>query len=321
MGVLSITKTESVQEIPQESEKDVSFWTKMKLIPLGILMVIIGFILRNIDIFVLNLDVFWTNIVLCKVLSLVILVSLFWVYRRKEIGPVLGLSRDNLSGHIVIGLIIGIGMIVGSMWVSAVLYQMFVDPSLSIQFVTILGPELIVYTFAFFAINAVYEETLFRGLLQNGFRERYGPAIGILISSIIFGVWHIVWPIQTFFETGIFPVREAMVKVVFSGVLGVVFGIYYEKFAGRKALTGTIVAHTFINYLNEGFKVIIGTVEPGPDLSFIDSLHMTIGLSITLAMFAVMILFFWKFKVADVSNSLSKIYEGLKKRIPIRLVK
>ena len=271
-------------------------------------MVIVGVLLRHIDVFVLQMDDTWMNILPCKVLSLVILLGIFWYYRRDQIGPVLGLSRSNLRTHIILGVALGITIILMSNIVSVFVYQFFFDPSLSVVLEILLGPELLVYTFIFFAINAVYEETLFRGLLQNAFRERHGPVAGILLSATVFGFWHLIWPLQTFLVEGVFPLRTAVVMVIFSGLLGVVFGVYYEKFSGRAALVGTIVAHTLINYINEGFKVAFDTVTQGPDLSFINPVHMAIGLTLALGTFSLLIVFFWKFRIEEVRDAVKKAY-------------
>lgn len=275
-------------------------------------MVIVGVVLRHIDVFVLNIDEFWTNIVVCKVLSLVILLGIFWKYRKEEVETVLGLSKYRLRGNIILGLALGITIIMMSNVVSLFVYSI-IDPSVPIVFSILLSPPMLLYTFVFFAINAVYEETLFRGLLQNGFRERFGPSLGIFLSATVFGFWHLVWPLQTAIETGVFPLSDAIVKVVFSGILGAVFGIYYEKFSGRKTLVATITAHTLINYINEGFKVAFDTVTEGPDLSFLNPIHMGIGLVLVLGTFIVLSAVFWKYRYEQVSTRLEKLLHKITK--------
>ncbi len=295
--IITELETITAQTIDDTDKK--AFWSKLSLISLGIVMIAIGVFLRYIDIFVLNSDVFWTNILLSKLLSLVILLWIFWRYRIGQLDSVLGLSRYQLRGSVIIGIILGLTIIMVSNVLSLFVYSLF-DPSIPIVFSVLLGPPMLVYTFAFFFINAVYEETLFRGLLQNGIRERFGPSISIFLSAVIFGLWHIIWPIQDAIETGIFPWTDAIVKVVFSGIMGGVFGIYYEKFASRKTLVATITAHTLINYVNEGFKFAFDTATEGPDLSFLNPVHMTIGLMLALGTFIMLSIFFWKYKYEQV---------------------
>lgn len=42
-------------------------------------------------------------------------------------------------------------------------------------------------------LPAVTEELLFRGVVQNSFIRKYSPAVGIIVSSIIFGIYHMNW--------------------------------------------------------------------------------------------------------------------------------
>ncbi len=298
MEVITITVTGSVTKTEQPN-KD-KFVVKMGLITISAIMLFIGTVLRILDIFVLNLDVLWTNIVLSKVLSLVILVGFFYKVRPKEVGTVLGINRKNMHAQMLVGVITGFTIYLSTMVMSTVLYHFFIDPSLPLQFIVLLSPEMLVYFFFFAVVNAVYEESLFRGLVQNAFTKWRGPIVGILVSAALFGIWHIVWPIQTWLEDGVFPVRTAAVMVVFSGIMGLVFGVYYERFSARQTLTGTIVAHTLVNYLNEGFKTVIGTATEGPDLSFINPIHMALGLTIALSTFTILIILFSKLRIEQV---------------------
>ncbi len=305
---MTITSIRVTKEV--EGQTSGSLFSRMGLIWTSILMLSIGVVLRVIDIFVLNLDVLWTNIILSKVLSLLILVGFFLKFKPNGVSSVLGLDRKDFHLQLTIGIVVGISLYLATMVLSTVLYHYFVDPTLPLQFIVLLSPEMLVYFFLFAAVNAVYEETLFRGLVQNAFREWRGPVVGILISAIAFGVWHIIWPIQTWLENGVFPMRTAMVMVVFSGIMGLVFGVYYEKFSCRRTLTGTIVAHTLINYLNEGFKTVIGTFGEGPDLSFINPVHMAIGLVIALSTFTIMIISFSRLNIEQVRTRFNNVFEN-----------
>ncbi|TFG14347.1 CPBP family intramembrane metalloprotease [Candidatus Thorarchaeota archaeon] len=311
---IAITVLETVKRTEEQDES--SFLSRIGLVPLGLFMVALGVILRHIDVFVFSLGSTWMNILPCKVISLAVLIGVFWMCRRDQVGPILGLTNSNLKANLLVGTILGLGMYFCINVLSMILY-FFIEPSVTLQFSILIGPELLAYTFIFFAINAVYEEGLFRGLLQNGFRKRYGARTGILFSAAIFGVWHLVWPVHTYFTKGYFPVGDAVVMVVFSGLLGIVFGVCYEKFTSRVSLIGPIAAHTLLNYFNESFKVALDTVVQGPDLSFVSPTHMALGLSIALLTFASCIGFFWKFRLEQVvlvsGNLLKRDLLGLQK--------
>jgi membrane protease YdiL (CAAX protease family) len=298
-----MTVLEAVEQKTGTESGPRPFWTRVGLIPLAALMLVIGAVFRYTDTFVLGLGATWLNILPSKIIPLTITVALFWVYRRPEIKTVLGLETSNLRNRLVFGASYGLLLYLMINVISTVIYS-FIDTSMGLQFTILIGPSMLVYTFFFFAVNAIYEETLFRGMVQNSFREKYGSRVGIFVSAVIFGFWHITWPIQQALETGIFPVQEAAVTVIFSAILGAVFGIYYEKFAGRKSLLVPIAAHTILNYLNESFKVALDTVIQGPDLSFVNSTHMAIGLVFALGMFVTSIAFFWKFRAEQVKARL-----------------
>ncbi len=49
-------------------------------------------------------------------------------------------------------------------------------------------------------INVVMEEGVFRGLFQKMLSDKYKWVVAALISSALFGVWHIMSPIRTFID-------------------------------------------------------------------------------------------------------------------------
>ncbi len=49
-------------------------------------------------------------------------------------------------------------------------------------------------------INVLMEEGVFRGLFQKMLSDKYKWAVAALISSALFGVWHIMSPIRTFID-------------------------------------------------------------------------------------------------------------------------
>ena len=306
LEVLEITILETITPETEDNPGKTSFWTRTGLIALAGIMLLIGSAMRIIDIFVLGLGDDWINILPSKLLPLLILVAVFWKYREGETESVLGLSRYNLRSFTIFGIIFGLSLYLTTDVLSYIVYA-GIDPSAVLEVSIVAGPAMLVYTFIFFAINAFYEETLFRGLVQNAFRTRYGSLIGILVSAAIFGFWHITWPFQRAMETGIFPVSEAIVMVVFSGILGAVFGICYEKYSARRTLVGTITAHTLLNYFNENLKFALDTGIQGPDLSFVNSTHMAIGLIFALGFFIISITYFWRYRFDGVLNYLKKI--------------
>lgn len=83
----------------------------------------------------------------------------------------------------------------------------------------------------------VYEELFFRGFIHNALRNRFGMWVSIIISSLIFGVFHLI-PAQ----------------IITAFLLGLVLGWLYEK---SGSLWTVIIAHVVNNALALGASAIV----------------------------------------------------------------
>ena len=180
--------------------------------------------------------------------------------------------------------------------VSNVIFGTFIDNTYSLTF-QLLFADLLWYQFIFFFTNALLEETLFRGLMVNGFRTRFTDNQAILVSAILFAVWHIVWPLVNGS-----PVNEAIAMMVFSLIFGAFLGLYYIKFSGGRSLTGIIAAHTLVNFFNETFRIGPEISVQGPDLAFASP--ALLGLNVLMFMVTMMILFWFvtRYKIEQVGE-------------------
>ncbi|MHA2396290.1 MAG: CPBP family intramembrane glutamic endopeptidase [Candidatus Thorarchaeota archaeon] len=294
--------TVSSTEIEEPSE---STWDHIPLLALAGLFLFIGVAWRNVDIFLLGLSESWLNILPSKLFPLLIILGFFWFYRRNQITSVLGLKIEDPRRHVTIGIILGVALFLMGNVVASVIYWAFIDSSQGLN-VTIIRPDLLWYSAIFFLINAVYEEILFRGALQNGLREYVSTNRAILISAAIFGVYHLVWPIY-FAGTGTLSPSHIFVYVVFSGFLGGIFGIYYEKFTSRRTLLGPIIAHWLINFLNENIKISTSEVVAGPDVLLGNPpIQMAIALFLVVILYASSIFIFSKYRVEDLDGWLQR---------------
>jgi membrane protease YdiL (CAAX protease family) len=268
----------------------------MSLPMLGLIMLTVGATWRIADVLVFNLGSTWINILPSKLGPLVILLGLFYVYRREEFDTTLGISPSHFRSHLVIGILVFLAMYLIVDIGAAVLYAVLIDPSYPLDFY-ILSVDLLWYSFIFFFINALFEETLFRGLLQNGLKTRFSINQAILLSAIVFGFWHVVWPIANGSSAA-----EAGGILFVSAFLGVFFGSYYERFSSGKTLTGPIIAHTLVNFANENFKVGPDPVVQGPDFSFMEPGLMIISLILLVVTFSLLTVAVWKYRVEDVES-------------------
>ncbi len=294
-----------LQKSSADEERPVSILSKVNLLLLGLVFLVIGAIWRIADVFLFNLGNTWINIMPSKLGPLIILLSVFFLYRRDQLSEVLGLSRYKIRSHITAGVLVFLTLYLVVDIGAAILYATFLDPSYPLDFY-IVSANLLWYSFAFFFVNAVFEETLFRGLLQNGLKFQFSANKAILLSALIFGIWHIIWPIANNSSLG-----EAFGMMFISAFLGFLFGVYYEKFSSGRTLTGPIVTHTLVNFANESFKLGPDPAIQGPDFSFMEPGLMAISLILILLLFSSFILLTWRYRIEDVERH----WERLKQRV------
>lgn len=85
------------------------------------------------------------------------------------------------------------------------------------------------------------EEVLFRGFLQSWMTERWGYAIGLLGSSVLFGLAH---PITPFYA-------------LFAGLMGLYLGYLFDGALDEPGLLAPVVTHAVYDYL--AFLVVLRT--------------------------------------------------------------
>ncbi|MFW9843391.1 MAG: lysostaphin resistance A-like protein, partial [Candidatus Thorarchaeota archaeon] len=285
---------------------DTSQWTSTGLIKIAVIMLTLSAIWRIVDQFVLGLGSTWMNIFPSKLFPFLILLGFFWKYRPTEIGSVLGLSKDKARAHLSLGILIGIIFAIGIDIGGTVVYGLLIDPTYPLQLNIVVNEGLLGYMFIFFLTNAFLEECLFRGLLQNAFKTRYGVNTSIMASAALFGVWHAGWPIinESTVEGAISGVAS---MVFFTMILGIFFGYYYERFSSSKSLLGPIAIHTIVNFVNECFKVGPEPIVQGPDMVFANSGLMVTTLLMFVVTFIPLMVVLWKFKIEQVIGFWQKI--------------
>jgi membrane protease YdiL (CAAX protease family) len=292
--------TTQIQEKTELEHNDISKWTSTGLIKIAGIMLTIAVIWRIVDQFVLGLGSTWMNIFPSKLFPFLIILGFFWKYRPQEIGSVLGLSKDKIKSRVAIGILIGIIFAIGIDIGGTVIYGVFIDPTYPLQ-LHILNEELLGYMFIFFLTNAFMEEALFRGLLLNAAKTRLSSNASILLSAIIFGLWHAGWPLVNGAMGGE-AVSGVATIVFFTMILGVFFGIYYERFSSSRSLLGPIAVHTIVNFVNECFKVGPEPVIQGPDIIFANNGLMMVTLLMFFLTFIPLSIILWKTKLEQVTD-------------------
>ncbi|MGY5871499.1 MAG: type II CAAX endopeptidase family protein [Candidatus Thorarchaeota archaeon] len=306
--------TTVTQKSSDSVQEEQSVWASMSILTISGIMLTIGVLWRIVDQFVFGLGDTWMNILPSKLFPFLIIIGFFWKYRRDEIASVLGLSKNQLKTQLVAGLVIGFLISALIDFGGTIFYGLVIDTTYPLE-LHIINQELLGYLFLFFLTNAFLEEILFRGLIQNSLKTRYSPKIAILVSAIIFGVWHAGWPLLNA-SPGESVITTVSMMVFFTTILGLLFGIYYERFSSGKSLMGLIVAHTIFNYVNECFKIGPEPTMQGPDMGFANSGVMAVSMLFFLLIFSMLFIVFWRYKIEQASDLWNRTSIRVRNTIP-----
>ncbi|MGY5879067.1 MAG: type II CAAX endopeptidase family protein [Candidatus Thorarchaeota archaeon] len=305
--------TTTTQETVNPVQEEQSMWSSMNILVIAGIMLTIAIIWRIVDQFVLGLGDTWMNIMPSKLFPLLILVGFFWKYRRSGIDLVLGLSKKQLRAQISVGIFLGLFLSFMLRLGGPLIYGLFLDPAYPID-LHIVDIELLGYMFLFFLTNAFLEETLFRGLLQNAFKTRVTPNKAILLSAVVFGLWHAGWPIL---NGG--PIQDVLSQVsalVFGSIiLGLLFGFYYERFSSGQSLVGVVAIHTILNFIGECFKIGPESGIQGPDIPVFSPALTIVSFVLFLISFSTLFVLFMRYKMEQISALWKQLGDRLKSRL------
>jgi membrane protease YdiL (CAAX protease family) len=167
-----------------------------------------------------------------KIFGIVLLMTALFVLRLKWRD--IGFRRDKFMYGVLVGTLIGAGAF-------AIAYgvEMFAQwqnggaPTLEF-YVTSYGLAgnssmqsgflFILFCVAGNLINVVMEDGVFRGLFMRVLGKRYSFVAAMIISSVIFGVWHGLLPLRSFLDgeqSGAGAMMSALLLIVTSFIFGV----------------------------------------------------------------------------------------------------
>ncbi len=90
-------------------------------------------------------------------------------------------------------------------------------------------------------LPAIAEEFFFRGIVLNSFKKKYGIAVGIIASALIFGIYHMNW-----------------IQGINAFIVGIALGYIYVK-------SGSILTTMILHFINNAYGVLC---EFYPSLNF-----------------------------------------------------
>jgi membrane protease YdiL (CAAX protease family) len=136
---------------------------------------------------------------------------------------------------------------------------------------------------SFNLVNALMEESLFRGLLITHVAMAMSAMRANIIQAVLFGLWHIVWPIRAVVD-GDMSIDAAMVYstgfVLVSTIMGFVWGCFFIWF---RSLWVPIIAHTIHNAALNVFHIT--TISGASTVAFFTTAEAVLFLALLPAVY------------------------------------
>jgi membrane protease YdiL (CAAX protease family) len=225
-------------------------------------------ILRLIDIYVLRLDEKWGEIFLSKSLGFaVVVITAFILWGNLR---AIGITRSRFGSALLLGSGISLGVyaiayggeyLITSaagqdphLWISAIDSKQGVTGGLLFGVWLVLGN----------VVNALMEEGLFRGVFLPAFMGRFSFWTANLLQSLLFGLWHAVWPVKAVL-TGEISVMGGVMSglLLFTGsfINGLFWGYLHHR-------TGSLWTAFFAHFAANSIQNIVHVVTPaGTDMT------------------------------------------------------
>ena len=134
-------------------------------------------------------------------------------------------------------------------------------------------------------INVIMEEGIFRGLLQKLFEQKYNFLLSAILSSLLFGFWHVVAPLRSYYD-GTISFEEMFINIIILVVTSTLVGF---KFSMMTKLTGNLYMSMGDHFVNNTIINILHIVSK--DGSIDKLLVMRISIAQTLSFLIVLIYF------------------------------
>jgi membrane protease YdiL (CAAX protease family) len=217
----------------------------------GFCILIISFILRLNDIFVLKIDQLLGEIVVSKALGFIlILVSMYLI--KKSLSTI-GLHKKHLVLCISLGFLLNLAVYLISYGIEYfILLQggqsphmelLAIDPKQGVNGGIIFGIWLVIGNI----INALMEEGLFRGVFLPAFKTRFSFWKANTFQALLFGMWHLVWPLKNYLtgeQSLMGAVMYGLILMLGTVTFGFIWGYMFEK---TNSLWTPIAAHFAAN--------------------------------------------------------------------------
>jgi membrane protease YdiL (CAAX protease family) len=215
-----------------------------------LVLLVIAFIFKWVDTFVLRLDERLGEIILCKTLGFVMVIVFVWACGRKL--QDVGLHSRQLGQSLLIGIVVTVIALVVSYVVEfvvqlpkqPVIHFAAVDPKAGVTG----GSLFVLWLILGNIINSFMEEGLFRGVMIRLFRVKLSFSQANTLQAFLFAIWHLPWVLK-WYQTGQLEAHGGLFFAALSQFLpmlliGLVWGYLYLK---TDSLWVSWVAHLLNN--------------------------------------------------------------------------
>ncbi len=266
-----------------EESKLINTKTKTILAVLIIYFLCFGF--RALEYFVIRTDqTFFGEAFIHKLIGIGVLVGCVFLFRYKF--KDIGLKTGKAFLDILKGLAFGIAVFILAYGVEAIILASqnnLQGLSLYVSAYSVNGNFGNRTEFIFFliciignVINVLMEEGIFRGLFQKMLSDKYKWVVAALISSALFGVWHIMSPIRGFVDgdmsVGSF-IGQTCMLVGTSALVGF-------KFAMMGKLTGNLYMAMGDHFVNNTIVNILHVLDK-EEADHLMTIRITIAQSVS----------------------------------------
>lgn len=236
-----------------------------KLIMTILAIYAVCFLFRCLEYFLIRTDqTFWGEAFIHKLLGIAICFVMFWVLHIKPTDA--GFRVKRIHKNILWGALLGISVyflaygieliIIAAMGKSPSLYFYVTSYSVDGNMGNQTGFGFFVLCIVGNIINVVMEEGVFRGLFLKIAEKKYNYLIAVIISSVLFGFWHLVAPLRSYIdgERSLGGMFMMMLMLFFAtGITGAKFCLLI-KISGSLWLpmTDHFINNTIVNILHIG---------------------------------------------------------------------